>query len=116
MSTGRKVLAGFYLCCAMAGALVPWYFDIQHMMTSDVLITPVSFVQAGLVSPLASSITMDFLIGTTPVMVWMFVEGRRLGMKRLWLWIPAIFGIAFAFACPLFLFLRELRMARTDAA
>lgn len=101
-----------YLAFALAGAVGTWYFNIQHFMTSDVPVTPVTFVQSGLVTPLSSSLTVDFFIGSTAVLIWMVVEGRRLGMRRLWLYVLATFGIAFAFACPFFLFMRERKLSQ----
>src|SRR5215510_1770644 len=114
MSTARCVLAGFYLTCALAGAVVPWIFNLEHIRTSSVPFTPANWLAAGMVSPLSRSITTDFLIGTTPVLVWMVVEGRRLRMKHVWVYVLATFAIAFAFACPLFLSMRERRLVRID--
>jgi hypothetical protein len=100
-----------YLVLALAGAVVPWYFNIQHLLTSDIPFTPVTFVQSGLVTPMSSSLTVDFFIGSTAMLVWMGVEGRRLGMRRVWLYFVATFAIAFAFACPFFMFMRERKLA-----
>lgn len=103
-------LMGFYLACAVAGAIVPWYFNVQHILHSDVPFTVASWLQAGMATPLSRSITTDFLIGTTPVLVWMVVEGRRLKMRFLWAYVLFTFLIAFAFTCPLFLFFRERKL------
>jgi len=40
----------------------------------------------------------------------MVVEARRLKMRNWWAYILLTFLIAFAFACPLFLMLRELKL------
>ena len=45
----------------------------------------------------------------------MVVEGRRLGMRHLWFYVVATFLIAFAFTCPLFLFMRERLLAARAA-
>jgi hypothetical protein len=100
-----------YLLMAIAGAVVPWYFNIQHFLTSDVPFTPVTFVQSGLVTPMSTSLTVDFFIGSTAMLIWMGVEGRRLGMRHLWVYFATTFMIAFAFACPLFMFMRERHLA-----
>jgi hypothetical protein len=102
-----------YLAFALAGIVVPWYFNIQHFLTSDIPFTPVTFVQSGLVTPMSSSLTVDFFIGSTAMLIWMGVEGRRLGMRRVWLYFVATFMIAFAFACPFFMFMRERKLAAT---
>src|SRR4051812_30427047 len=93
----------FYGLFAAAGAVVPWTFNIRFMVESGEWITPHGLIAGGFVTPLASSLTSDFLIGTTPVLVWMVVEARRLGMRRPWAYVVLAFLVAFAFSCPLFL-------------
>jgi hypothetical protein len=100
----------FYGAFAAAGAAVPWYFNILYMVDSGELLTPQRWVAGGFINPLTGSITSDFLIGTTPVLVWMVIEARRLGMRYWWAYVAATFLIAFAFSCPLFLLMRELRL------
>jgi len=106
-SVRMSPLMCFYGIFAIAGAIVPWYFNIRFMLDTGELITPHGLIASGFVTPLASSLTSDFLIGTTPVLVWMIVEARRLGMRHKWMYVVAVFLIAFAFACPFFLFMRE---------
>ena len=100
---------------AAAGAIVPWYFNIRHMRESGELLTPQVWLAGGFINSPTGSITTDFLIGTTPVLVWMVVEARRLGMRRSWLYVVTTFLVAFAFACPLFLLMREARLQGTPA-
>ena len=100
----------FYGAFALAGAVVPWYFNIRYMRESGELLTPQMWLAGGFVNPLTGSITSDFLIGTLPVLVWMVVEARRLGMRYLWFYVVTTFLVAFAFSCPLFLLMREVRL------
>jgi hypothetical protein len=103
-------LAIFYGIFAAAGAVVPWYFNIVWMRETGLLLTPATFVSGGFINPLTSSITTDFFIGTTPVLIWMVIEARRMGMRHAWLYVVGTFAIAFAFTCPLFLMMRELKL------
>ena len=100
----------FYGIFAVAGAVVPWYFNIRYMRETGEMLTPQAWVAGGFINPLTGSITSDFLIGTTPVLVWMVVEARRLGMRHWWFYVVTTFLVAFAFACPLFLLMREVRL------
>ncbi|MRS65292.1 DUF2834 domain-containing protein [Larkinella terrae] len=104
----------FYLFCSLAGLVIPWYYNIQHIRYGDTPFTVAAWLRAGMATPLTRSITTDFLIGTTPVLIWMVREGYRLKMKHIWLYVLLTFLIAFAFTCPLFLFFRE-RKLRTNA-
>lgn len=103
-------LAIFYGLFCIPGAIIPWYFNLQHSFAEGALLSPAELIAGGFVTPLAGSLTSDFLIGTVPVLVWMVIEARRLKMRRGWIYILLTFLIAFAFACPLFLMLRELKL------
>lgn len=100
----------FYGLCALAGLVVPWYYNLKYMVIEGQTFTVQAFVASGFTNTLASSLTSDFFIGSTAVLVWMMVEARRIGMRFRWVYLILTFGIAFAFACPLFLLMRELRL------
>ena len=106
----RIPLCVVYGLFAVAGAVIPWYFNIVWMRETGSLLTPAALVAGGFITPLTSSLTTDFFIGTTPVLVWMVLEARRLGMRHAWVYVLGTFAIAFAFACPLFLMMRESRL------
>lgn len=108
----------FYGLFAAAGAVVPWYFNLRFMRESGEMLTPQRWVAEGFATTLMGSITSDFLIGTIPVLVWMVVEARRLGMRYIWVYVLGTFLLAFAFTCPLFLLMREVHLqskGRDDA-
>lgn len=92
-SPGVTPLMVFYGAFAAAGAVVPWYFNIRYMVETGEFITPHGLIAGGFVTSLASSLTSDFLIGTTPVLVWMVVEARRLGMRHRWAYVAGTFLI-----------------------
>jgi hypothetical protein len=58
------------------------------------------------------SLAADFWVGSLASLIWMIVEGRRLQMARIWIYFVLTFVIAWAFALPLFLYMRERRLAR----
>src|SRR5262245_5021326 len=103
-------LVVFYGLFAAAGLVVPWYFNIRAMIEMGRLFSVSEFFAAGFETPLGSSLTSDFLIGSTPVLVWIVVEAHRLKMRYWWAYVVTTFLIAFAFACPLFLLMRECRL------
>lgn len=107
-------LVAFYGLFALAGAVIPWYFNVRFMQESAELLTPQRWLAQGFTNPLTGSITSDFLIGTIPVLVWMVVEARRLKMRYLWLYVLGTFLVAFAFTCPLFLLMREIHLQRRN--
>lgn len=98
-----------YLGFSVLGFFIPWYYNLQFMMTGETF-TPQKFIAAGMVSPLASSLTTDFMICASALFTFIIVESRRLKMKNMWIIYVSTFLIAIAFAAPLFLYLRERKL------
>lgn len=65
--------------------------------------------------PAVSSIGVDLLVVAAAGVVFIVVEARRLGMRRAWLYIVLSAVTAFAFTFPLFLAMRERRLAARRA-
>ena len=68
------------------------------------------FVELANINPASQSLSRDLFISASAVFIWIISESKRLKMKNLWIVILSTFLIAFAFAAPLFLFLRERRL------
>jgi hypothetical protein len=66
--------------------------------------------------PAVSSIGVDLLVVAAAGCVFVVSEARRLGMRRAWLYIAASAVTAFAFTFPLFLAMRERRLAQLRTA
>lgn len=106
--TPRQIV---YLVLAALGLILTWTFNLRFMQESGGAFDVVAFVKAGYVNPAAASLGNDLLIALATFLVWSFAEARRLHMRHWWA-IPVLcFGVAFAFAFPLFLFFRERRLA-----
>jgi hypothetical protein len=75
--------------------------------------TPLAFIRAGYEgSPILGSLASDFWVGATASTFWMIAEGKQLGMRSVWLYVLLTFIVAWAFALPLFLFMRERQLSR----
>lgn len=107
-------LAWIYLALAVAGGVLPWLANLEFMQQYGASFDLAMFVQLANANPAARSLSRDLLVGATAVTIWMVVESRRLGMRHLWLVLLSAVTIAFAFAAPFFLFLRERRLAEMD--
>ena len=104
-------LAWIYLALAVAGGVLPWMANLDFMRDYGTSFDLKVFVDLANANPAAQSLSRDLLIGAAAVTTWMIVESRRLKMRNLWLVLLSSVTIAFAFAAPLFLFLRERRLA-----
>jgi Terpene cyclase DEP1 len=106
-------VAYFYLAMAVAGAIIPWTFNILAMRELGRSFSASEFVMAGFQgSALVGSVAADFWIGATASFVWMLVEARRCQMRRPWVLVLLTMLVAWACALPLFLFLRERHLSR----
>ena len=92
---------------AILGLVLPWCFNLQFLAAGGSLL---DFLRAGFANAAVSSVTVDILIAAGAFLIWMIVEARRLGMRHWWIYVVLTFSIAFAFAFPLFLLMRERRL------
>ena len=102
-----------YLLLAFLGALLPTLANIDFVRTYGNSFDVFQFIQLANANPAAASISRDLIVGASAVTFWMIVENRRLQMKHFWIVLCSMFLIAFAFAAPFFLFLRERRLIET---
>lgn len=107
-------LAWIYLALALAGAVLPWLANLDYMRAYGSSFDLKLFVELANANPAAQSLSRDLFVGASAVTLWMVVESRRLQMRHLWLVLLSAVTIAFAFAAPLFLFLRERRLAELE--
>jgi hypothetical protein len=109
--TPRPWLAWLYLALAVAGGILPWLANFDYMRQYGSSFDLKLFVELANANPAAQSLSRDLLVGATAMTVWIVVESRRLEMRHLWVVLLSSVTIAFAFAAPFFLFLRERRLA-----
>jgi hypothetical protein len=99
-----------YLALAVLGTAATWVFNLRFVAESGGAFDVLAFLRAGYANSASSSLTNDLLVALAAFLVWSHAEARRLGMRRWWLYPALAFGIAFAFAFPLFLFVRDRRL------
>lgn len=95
---------------ALVGAALTWYFNIQFMLAEGGTFNLLTFIQEGFANPAAASLASDVTIAAAAFLVWLPFEARRLEMQRWWVYALLTLGVAFAFAFPLFLLMRERRL------
>jgi hypothetical protein len=99
-----------YLVLAGAGAVLPWLANLEFMQQHGSSFDLGLFVQLANANPAAASLSRDLAVAAFAVTIWMVIEARRLGIKGLgWVLLSCV-TVAFAFGCPLFLYLRERRL------
>lgn len=113
---GQPLIQWLYLALAIAGAVLPWLANLEFIRDYGSSFDLGQFVQLANANPAASSLSRDLAIAATAVVIWMVRESRRLQMRGLpWVLLSCI-TIAFACGAPLFLYLRERRLAELALA
>jgi hypothetical protein len=69
------------------------------------------FVTESFANHAASGVAFDALVTGLVVITFILVEGRKLGIGKLWLPIISIFAVGISLGLPLFLYMREVRLA-----
>lgn len=99
-------LAVVYLVLAIVGLVGTWTLNILAIASGS------DFVGEWMSNGLATqSLQVDLLVLAVAAGAFVVVEGRRIGMPRSWLLLPLAAVTAAAFVIPLFLTLRERRLA-----
>ncbi len=110
MFLSEKYLSFVYLIFAIAGAILTFIPNLQFIDQYGPVFDIALFIKMANINPAAQSLSSDLFVSASAIMIWMFVETRRLSIKHFWLVLLSTFLIAFAFGAPLFLFLRERRL------
>jgi len=109
MQNQTSKLEFFYGLLAFVGVIVTWTYNLlfieQHGGFSLTL-----YLSENYANYASGSISNDILVVVIAFFVWSFLEAKKLGMKHWWVFVPLTFGVAIAFAMPLFLMLRERRL------
>lgn len=107
-------LRHLYLFFAIVGLLlpysqfIPWIIE-QHAL--DVLL----FVQDLFANRISGFFGWDVIVSAIVLISFIQLEGRRLGMRFLWLPTLGTLVVGVSFGLPLFLYLRQVQLDRTAA-
>lgn len=99
-------LAITYLVLAIAGLVGTFALNVWSVVLMRNYL--LDLVQSG---PAVGSIGVDIMVAAIAGSFLIIVEGRRLGMRRPWLYVVVSLVTAFAFVFPLFLAMRERALA-----
>ena len=100
-----------YLLLALVGVCYTWYFNIQFYLTEENTTFLNYIAQTKNIFP-ARSFSADLMVVVFTFFAWYIPEARKLKMKYWWVFIPLTFLVAIAFAFPLFLYFRELKLEK----
>jgi hypothetical protein len=105
-AAGWTTLTFVYLALSIVGLIGTWSWNIQAIVQARDFIG--DWTMSG---PAVSSLTTDLLVAAIAGSILIIVEARRLGMRAGWAYVLGGLVTAFAFTFPLFLAMRERRLA-----
>ncbi|MDA0823755.1 MAG: DUF2834 domain-containing protein [Proteobacteria bacterium] len=101
-----------YACLAIVGLVATWYFNIRFMLETSFVFDVAEFLRQGFANNASSSLSADVTVGALAFSIWVLHESKRLNISKGWIFVVLTWTIAFAFAFPLFLIVRENYLLR----
>lgn len=98
-----------YLVLCIVGTLLP-YSQLVPFLRQHGLDLRLFFEQL-FATPISAFFGWDAIVSSLVLWVFVAVEGRRAGIKHLWLPIVASLTVGVSLGLPLFLYMRERRLA-----
>jgi len=98
-------VAPMFLLLAIVGCVLPSVFFLRFVMAEGVNVS--SFFGQLFNNNVSTFFAMDVVVSAVTVWVFVFVEGQRRKMKRLWVYVACTMFVGVSLALPLFLFVRE---------
>jgi len=97
-----------YLLLCVAGTILPYWWFVPFVREHGLDLR--LFVEQLFATQASGFFAMDVVVSSVVLWVFVLTEGRRLGMKRLWLPLVANLAVGVSLGLPLFLYLREQRL------
>jgi hypothetical protein len=97
-----------FLLLAIIGAVLPLSCFIPFLVTHG-LDLPL-LVRELFQNRISASFGLDVIISALVLILFVFTEGRRRGMRRLWVYVVCTLFVGVSLGLPLFLFFRERKL------
>ena len=97
-----------YLFLCVVGAVLPYSLFVPFLLENGLDLRLV--VDQLFANRISGSFALDVIVSSIVFWVFVFVEGRRAGVTRLWVPIAANLVVGLSLGLPLFLYLRERRL------
>ncbi len=95
-----------YLVLCVLGTVLPWW-PLLGFFSDAGSVDLGGFLGAATANPVASGLSLDLVVSSVAFWCFLFVDGRRRGIRRLWVFVAANLLIGLSLALPLYLYRRE---------
>ncbi len=98
-----------YLVLALIGLILPYSQFLPWIMEHHAMNIPL-FIHDMFANQISAFFAMDVILSAIVLIVFILDEGRRLGMRTLWLPVIATLLVGVSLGLPLFLYLRQIQL------
>ncbi len=102
-----------YLVLATLGILLPYWQFVPWLFEHGLDLS--LFFGELFANRVAGFFAMDVLVSAIVLIIFVQVEGRRLGIRGLWIPLVGTLLVGVSFGLPLFLYLRQIQLDRSSA-
>ena len=99
-----------YLVGIVLGLALPYLYFIPFIMEHGVDVK--LFIDQLFANRISAFFGMDVIVSSLVLWVFIFAEGKRVGMKHLWVYILCNLTVGVSLALPLFLYFREGKLEK----
>ena len=107
-------LKHLYLMLALIGIVGPYYFLIAFLTAHG--LDGKAFLQQLFGTQISTVFAVDLIVSSVVFVIYVRRESRRYSIKHWWLYLIALCAVGLSFALPLFLYVREDRLADKSSA
>jgi Terpene cyclase DEP1 len=111
MTTKDKLICTTYALIALVALPATWINNIAFMNQPDNN-SAIDFMRAAYANAAAASLANDLFLLAAAASIFMVIEGRRVGVRYLWLYLLLSPLIAISVTFPLFLLARHIKIAQ----
>ena len=101
-----------YLFFALIGLILPYSQLVPWIVEHHALNMPL-FIRDLFANRISAFFALDVIVSAIVLISFIQIEGRRLGMRLLWLPIVGVLLVGVSLGLPLFLYLRQLQLDRS---
>jgi len=98
-----------YLVLALIGLILPYSQFLPWIMEHHAMNIPL-FIHDMFANQISAFFAMDVIVSAIVLIVFILDEGRRLGMRTLWLPVIATLLVGVSLGFPLLLYLRQIQL------
>jgi hypothetical protein len=111
MTTKDKLICTIYGLIALVALPATWINNIAFMTQPDNNLA-IDFMRAAYANAAAASLANDLFLLAAAASIFMVIEGRRMGVRYLWLYLLLSPLIAISVTFPLFLLARHIKITQ----